>query len=262
LLVARRLGFGLGGDWRGVFVVSAGNYWMNFSMGFATSLGVVLVGRVAGPREAGVFYLAGMAVLVVSSFSSGLATVGLPLAVSGDGGVLGEGARIGAGLTLLGAVAAVPVSVVLFPLLGKDFSVGPLVYALAAPSAVMASVVSVAGARLNAEARWGELVLLGLLNAVSLGVASAVFPLVLPGIGSGLALTAGSIPGCLVALRYVGWRLGWVVVLGLFMPLAGWMLGPLFSVPLVVGLLAVLHLVGVLRFGEVYQLARMVLKIF
>jgi O-antigen/teichoic acid export membrane protein len=262
LLVARRLGFGLGGDWRGVFVVSAGNYWMNFSMGFATSLGVVLVGRVAGPGEAGVFYLAGMAVLVVSSFSSGLATVGLPLTVSGDGGVLGEGARIGAGLTLLGAVAAVPVSAVLFPLLGRDFSVGPLVYALAAPSAVMASVVSVAGARLNAEARWRELVLLGLLNAVSLGVASAVFPLVLPGIGSGLALTAGSIPGCLVALRYVSWRLGWVVVLGLFMPLAGWMLGPLLSVPLVLGLLAVLHLMGVLRVGEVYQLARIVVKMF
>ncbi|MCC6004590.1 MAG: hypothetical protein LM590_09635 [Thermofilum sp.] len=258
LLVARRLGFGLGGDWGGVFVVSAGNYWMNFSMGFATSLGVVLVGRVAGPGEAGVFYLAGMAVLVVSSFSSGLATVGLPLAVSGDGGVLGEGARIGAGLTLLGAVAAVPVSAVLFPLLGKGFSVGPLVYALAAPSAVMASVVSIASARLNAEARWRELVLLGLLNAVSLGVTSAVFPLVLPGIGSGLALTAGSLPGCLVALRYVGWRLGLVILLGL----AGWMLGPLLSVPLILGLLAVLHLMGVLRVGEVYQLARMVLKIF
>ena len=78
----------------------------------------------------------------------------------------------------------------------------------------------------------------------------------------GVALTAGSLPGCLVALRYVGWRLGWVVVLGLFMPLAGWMLGPLFSVPLVVGLLAVLHLVGVLRVREVFQLARIVLKMF
>jgi hypothetical protein len=53
-----------------------------------------------------------------------------------------------------------------------------------------------------------------------------------------------------------------VVVLGLFMPLAGWMLGPLLSIPLVIGLLAVLHFMGVLRFGEVYQLARMVLKIF
>jgi len=65
-----------------------------------------------------------------------------------------------------------------------------------------------------------------------------------------------------VALRHVGRRLGWVVVLGLFMPLADWMLGPLLSVPLVVGLVAVLHLMGVLRVGEVYQLARMVLKMF
>gem|GEM_PF-7126736 len=210
----------------------------------------------------GVPFDAPFADAIQRALSSGLATVGLPLAVSGDGGVLGEGARIGSGLTLLGAVAAVPVSAVLFPLLGKDFSVGPLVYALAAPSALMASVVSVASARLNAEARWRELVLLGLLNAVALGVASAVFPLVLPGIGSELALTAGSLPGCLVALRYVGRRLGWVVVLGLFVPLAGWLLGPLLSVPLVIGLLAVLHLMGVLRFGEVYQLARMVLKIF
>jgi hypothetical protein len=39
-------------------------------------------------------------------------------------------------------------------------------------------------------------------------------------------------------------------------------LDPLFSVPLVVGLVAVLHLMGVLRVGEVYQLARMVLKMF
>jgi hypothetical protein len=261
LLVARRLGFGLGGDWRGVFVVSAGNYWMNFSMGFATSLSVVLVGRVAGSGEAGVFYLAGMAVLVVSSFSSGLATVGLPLAVSGEGGVLGKGARIGAGLTLLGAVAVVPVSGVLFPLLGKDFSVGPLVYALAAPSAVMTSVVSIASVKLNAEARWRELVLLGLLNAVSLGVASAVFPLLLPG-----DWVWACAYGRLFSWLPCGVEVCWLAPgLG---PCAGafyascWLLGPLFSVPLVVGLVAVLHLMGVLRVGVVYHLARMVLKMF
>ncbi|MCC6006000.1 MAG: hypothetical protein LM590_16805, partial [Thermofilum sp.] len=40
-LAALKLGFARPSGWRGVFVVAAGNYLLNFSGGFAASLGVV-----------------------------------------------------------------------------------------------------------------------------------------------------------------------------------------------------------------------------
>jgi len=184
-----KLGFARPGGWRGVFVVAAGNYLMNFSAGFAASLGVVLVERLAGPSEAGLFYLVAMAVLVLSSFSSSLASSSIPAMVSGGAGLVEEGCRVAASLTSLAVVLASSLSPPLFPLLGKGFALGPLALALAAPAAVEIAVVSIASARCNAEGRWRELAALGLVNSLSLAALCTLLPRFLPGAGSGLALS-------------------------------------------------------------------------
>jgi hypothetical protein len=129
-------------------------------------LGAVLVERLAGPSEAGIFYLVAMAVLVLSS---SLASSSIPLMVSGGGNLAVEGARVAAGLT-------------------------SLAIALAAPAAVEVALVSAASARCNAEGRWRELAALGLAGSLPLAALSALLPRFLPGAGSGLALSLGLLP--------------------------------------------------------------------
>jgi hypothetical protein len=256
-LAALKLGFARPGGWRGVFVVAAGNYLLNFSGGFAASLGVVLVERVAGPSEAGVFYLVAMAVLVLSSFSSSLASSSIPLMVSGGGNLAVEGARVAAGLTSLAIALASPLSPLLFPLLGRGFSLGPLALALAAPAAVEVALVSAASARCNAEGRWRELAALGLAGSLPL---AALPPRLLPGAGSGLALSLGLLPACLLALRLVGRRALAPLPLSAALSLLGLVLGPPSSLPLALLDLLLLHLLNVLRPRGLPALARAALK--
>jgi hypothetical protein len=69
------------------------------------------VERVAGPGEAGIFYLVAMAVLVLSSFFSSLVSSSIHLVVSGGSNLAVEGARVAAGLTSLAiALSALPCS--------------------------------------------------------------------------------------------------------------------------------------------------------
>ncbi|MCC6051353.1 MAG: hypothetical protein LM580_11640 [Thermofilum sp.] len=70
--------------------------------------------------------------------------------VSGGGSLAVEGARVAAGLTSLAIALAAPLSPLLFPLLGRGFSPGPLALALAAPAAVEVALVSAAPQRLEA----------------------------------------------------------------------------------------------------------------
>ena len=142
---------------------------------------MVLVERLAGPSEAGIFYLVAMAVLVLSS---SLASSSVPLMVSGGGNLAVEGARVAAGLTSLAVALAAPLSPLLFPLLGRGFSPGPLALALAAPAAVEVALVSAASARCNAEGRWRELAALGLAGSLPLAALCALLPRLLPGAGS------------------------------------------------------------------------------
>ena len=260
VIVVARLGFASPKGWRSAFVVAAGNYWVNFSAGFATSLGVVLVERIAGPDEAGLFYLVAMAVLAISSFSSSFAFSSIPVMVLRGSGLAEEGGRIAAGLTSLAAVLASSLSPLLFPLLGKGFSSSSLALAFAAPSAVEIAVISVASARCNAEDRWRELAALGLAKSLSLAVASALLPRILPGAGSGLALSLGSLPACLLALRLVGQRAAPALPLSAVLSLLGWLLGPFSSPFLVLFLLLSQHALGVLKLGEVFDLAKLALK--
>jgi O-antigen/teichoic acid export membrane protein len=259
-LAALKLGFARPRGWRGVFVVAAGNYLLNFSGGFAASLGVVLVERVAGPSEAGIFYLVAMAVLVLSSFSSSLASSSIPLMVSGGGNLAVEGARAAAGLTSLAIALASPLSPLLFPLLGRGFSPGPLALALAAPAAVEVALVSAASARCDAEGRWRELAALGLAGSLPLAALSALLPRLLPGAGSGLALPLGLLPACLLALRLVDRRALAPLPLSAAFSLLGLVLGPLSSVPFALLDLFLLHFLDVLKLGDVLVLAKAVLK--
>ena len=191
--------------------------------------------RLAGPSEAGVFYLVAMAVLVLSSFSSSLASSSIPLMVSGSGGLAVEGARVAAGLTSLAV-------------------------ALAAPAAVEVALISAASARCNAEGRWRELAALGLAGSLPLAALSALLPRLLPGAGSGLALSLGLLPACLLALRLVGRRALAPLPLSAALSLLGLVLGPLSSPPLALLDLLLLHLLGVLRLRELPALARAALK--
>jgi len=259
-LAALKLGFARPEGWRGVFVVAAGNYLLNFSTGFAASLGVVLVESVAGPGEAGLFYLITMTILAASSFSSSLASSSIPVMVSSGAGLVEEEGRVATGLTSLAAVLASSLSPWFFSLLGKGFSGGPLALAVAAPAAVETAVISVASARFNAEGKWRELATLGLVNSLSLAVASTLFPRFLPGAGSGLALSLGLLPACLFVLHLVGHRAALALPLSASFSLFGFLLGPLLSLFLTFLLLLSLHGLGVLKLGEVFRLARSVLK--
>jgi hypothetical protein len=193
------------------------------------------VERVAGPSEAGVFYLVAMAVLVLSSFSSSLASSSIPLMVSGGGSLAAEGARVAAGLTSLAV-------------------------ALAAPAAVEVALISAASARCNAEGRWRELAALSLAGSLPLAALCALLPRLLPGAGSGLALSLGLLPACPLALRLVGRRALAPLPLSAALSLLGPVLGPFSSLPLALFDLLLLHLLGALRLRELPALARAALK--
>ena len=213
--------------------------------------------RLARPSEAGIFYLVAMAVLVLSS---SLASSSVPLMVSGGGNLAVEGARVAAGLTSLAIALAAPLSPLLFPLLGRGFSPGPLALALAAPAAVEVALVSAASARCNAEGRWRELAALGLAGSLPLAVLCALLPRSLPGAGSGLALSLGLLPACLLALRLVGRRALAPLPLSAALSLLGLVLGPLSSLPLALFDLLLLHLLNVLRLRGLPALAKAALK--
>jgi len=104
-------------------------------------------------------------------------------------------------------------------------------------AAVEVALVSAASARCNAEGRWRELAALGLAGSLPL---AALLPRLLPGAGSGLALSLGLLPACLLALRLV--------------------LGPLSSLPLALFDLLLLHLLNALRLRGLPALARAALK--
>ncbi|MGK0550488.1 MAG: hypothetical protein ABWU84_12845, partial [Pyrobaculum sp.] len=56
-----RVGLGRPGGWGLLWRAGVSNYWNNFSISFAISLGVVLAQRTAGDAAAGAYYLAAMA---------------------------------------------------------------------------------------------------------------------------------------------------------------------------------------------------------
>jgi hypothetical protein len=180
--------------------------------------------------------------------------------VSGGGGLAVEGARVAAGLTSLAIALASPLSPLLFPLLGRGFSPGPLALALAAPAAVEVALISAASARCNAEGRWRELAALGLAGSLPLAVLCALLPRLLPGAGSGLALSLGLLPACLLALRLVGRRALAPLPLSAAFSLLGLVLGPLSSLPLALLDLFLLHLLNILRLRDLPALAKAALK--
>ena len=146
-----------------------------------------------------------------------------------------EGARVAAGLTSLAV-------------------------ALAAPAAVEVALISAASARCNAEGRWRELAALGLAGSLPLAVLCALLPRLLPGAGSGLALSLGLLPACLLALRLVDRRALAPLPLSAALSLLGLVLGPLSSVPFALLDLFLLHFLDVLKLGDVLVLAKAVLK--
>ena len=122
------------------------------------------------------------------------------------------------------------------------------------------ALVSAASARCNAEGRWRELAALGLAGSLPLAALSALLPRFLPGAGSGLALSLGLLPACLLALRLVGRRALAPLPLSAALPLLGLVLGPLSSVPFALLDLFLLHFLDVLKLGDVLVLAKAVLK--
>ena len=109
----------------------------------------------------------------------------------------------------------------------------------------------------NAEGRWRELAALGLAGSLPL---AALLPRLLPGAGSGLALSLGLLPACLLALRLVGRRALAPLPLSAAFSLLGLLLGPLSSLPLALLGLLLLHILNVLRLRELPALAKAALK--
>jgi hypothetical protein len=127
-------------------------------------------------------------------------------------------------------------------------------------AAVEVALISAASARCNAEGRWRELAALGLAGSLPLAALSALLPRLLPGAGSGLALSLGLLPACPLALRLVGRRALAPLPLSAALSLLGPVLGPFPSLPLALLDLLLLHLLGVLRLRELPALARAALK--
>ncbi|AAL62791.1 hypothetical protein PAE0436 [Pyrobaculum aerophilum str. IM2] len=255
------VGVGRPGNWRGVFAAGAGNYWNNFSAGFAVSAGVVLAERVAGPAAAGVFYLTAMAALVVGSFAFSLSTSGIPVMARLGTAVAERVTRVGMGATVPLVAAASALAGPLFGLLGRDFSGAYPSLALGLVSAAELVAVNIAVAVYNVERSWGRLAALGLVSSASLVASSALLSGLAPW-GPGAALALGFLPGFLLAARDVGAypSLAGASVALLFSVL-GLLLGPLWAAPLALASLLSLHLIGVVRVGELLGLARAALRL-
>ena len=102
---------------------------------------------------------------------------------------------------------------------------------------------------------------MGLAGSLPLAALCALLPRLLPGAGSGLALSLGLLPACLLALRLVGRRALAPLPLSAAFSLLGLLLGPLSSLPLaLLDLLLLLHLLNILKLGDVLVLAKAVLK--
>ena len=127
-------------------------------------------------------------------------------------------------------------------------------------AAVEVALVSAASARCNAEGRWRELAALGLAGSLPLAALSALLPRLLPGAGSGLALSLGLLPACPLALRLVDRRALAPLPLSAAFSLLGLVLGPLSSLPLALLALLLLHLLNVLRLRGLPALAGAALR--
>jgi len=101
---------------------------------------------------------------------------------------------------------------------------------------------------------------LGLAGSLPLAALCALLPRLLPGAGSGLALSLGLLPACPLALRLVDRRALAPLPLSAALSLLGLLLGPPSSLPLALLDLLLLHLLDVLRLRELPALAKAALR--
>ena len=251
-----RVGLGRPGGWGLLWRAGVSNYWNNFSISFAISLGVVLAQRTAGDAAAGAYYLAAMAALAAGSLAGALGNASIPAMVETRRDISSGGLRVALGVTVPLVVAAAGLSPVLVGVLNEELY--PFYPSISAGlvSAVALTVISMASARYNVAGRWRSLALMGLVSTMALAASTALLSSALPW-GPGLALVLGFLPGALLGANDVG----------LFPSLAGLAVsaalsaiavfaGPLWALPLAVLSLLALHLLNVVKVGDLIAVAR------
>ncbi|MEM0277917.1 hypothetical protein [Pyrobaculum sp.] len=251
-----KVGLGRPGGWDLLWRAGVSNYWSNFSTSFAISLGVILAQRSAGDAAAGAYYLAAMAALAAGGLASSLGAASIPAMVETRRDISSGGLRVALGVTVPMVVAAAGLSPVLVGVLNEELY--PFYPSISAGlvSAVALSVISMASARYNVAGRWGRLALMGLVSSAALAASTALLSPALPW-GPGLALALGFLPGALLGANDVG----------LFPSLAGLAVsaalsavavfaGPLWALPLAVLSLLALHLLNVVKVGDLIAVAR------
>ena len=251
-----RVGLGRPSGWDLLWRAGISNYWNNFSTGFAISLGVVLAQHTAGDAAAGAYYLAAMAALAAGSLAGALGNASIPAMVATRRDVTSTGLRIALGVTVPLIVAAAGLSPILVGLLNKELY--PFYPSIAAGllSAVALTVISMASARYNVEGRWGRLAAMGLLSSAALAASTAWLSPALPW-GPGVALAVGFLPGALLGANDVGLfpslaGLAISAVLSAFAIFAG----PLWALPLAALSLLVLHVLNVVKIGDLLAAAK------
>ncbi|ACB39411.1 hypothetical protein [Pyrobaculum neutrophilum] len=254
IYAAARVGLSRPGGWGDFLAAGLSNYAVNFSVGFAVSLGVVVAGALGNTGQAGVLYLLAMAVLAASSVAGALAQASVPVMVEGGTSLAERGLRAALGVNVPLAVAAAGASPLLMSLLGREYAGEAASLAAAMPAVVELTAVSMASAVYNVERRWGDLAVLGAVGSASVATASALLP-------PGIALTAGFLPPFLLSLRSLPRRplAGGLVLTAALAPLA-YLLGPVGGLAAAAGAVAVLHISGLFRVGDYARLVKMVLS--